>query len=59
MRIVGYLGEENKICVEETLGQKILSAAEWCIANGSKDPAIHNYLISLYVQLPDDAPLLQ
>lgn len=33
---------------------------EWCVGDymHNRDPAIHNYLISLYAKLPDDGPLL-
>ena len=32
---------------------------EWCVRHqDNKDPAIHNYLISLYAKLQDDTPLM-
>ena len=52
--------EQNSWDTDADTGHQAIRYFEWCISDyiKNKDPAIHNYLISLYVKLPDDTKLL-
>lgn len=58
---IRYQQNDSSIDSNSEASRQAILYLEWCVGDymQNRDPAIHNYLISLYAKLPDDGPLLK
>jgi len=58
---IRYQQNDSALGGDSEASHQAIRYLEWCVGTYMKnrDPAIHNYLVSLYCKLPDDGPLLQ